>query len=80
MLKKLKTRNVYQASNVRFDADKIEAFSYDWWKFVKVENGQTVFNEYPYSPTTRRHQTKVRVLMDKLGIKITKTVNQRASL
>lgn len=71
---------LYKASNVKFDPIKIEAISYDWWTFVKVIDGKVVFNEYPYSTTTRRHQYKVRQLMRELGIDIDLVVETKKSL
>lgn len=61
---------LYKASNVLFDPVKIEARSYGWWIFVAYIGGRVVFNDYPYSNTTRRHQQKVRQLMQSLGIHI----------
>ena len=75
-----KKRNQYEASNVSFNPDTIEAFSYGWWKFVTVIDGKVIFNNYNYSPSTCKHQSKVRVLMEKLGIKIDMIVNTRANL
>lgn len=68
--------NEYRASNVVFKmGDKplnqdVSAWSYGWWQFVKVIDGKTVFNSYRYSSSTGKHQSKVRSLMDKLGLKI----------
>jgi len=75
-----KKRNQYEASNVTFDAEKLEAFSYGWWKFVTIDNGLIVFNNYNYSPSTSKHQSKVRKLMNDLGIKIDMVVYTRLSL
>lgn len=69
-MKYLKTANTYKASNVVFNAKTIQAFSYDWWQFVKVLNGKVVFNNYRYSVSTAGHQRKVRKVMRDLGIKI----------
>lgn len=70
-MKYLKTKNTYKASNLEFRADDCSAWSYDWWQFVKqLDNGTVVFNNYPYSTSTRAHQRKVRQLMDNLGIHI----------
>lgn len=68
-MKKLKS-GIYKASNVTFDPKTMVATSYIWWHFVKVIEGKVIFNDYRYSPTTGRHQTKVRRLMQELGIKI----------
>jgi hypothetical protein len=69
-MKYFKRSGLYKASNVTFSADKIEAFSYGWWRFVGVVEGKVIFNNYGYSNSTRRHQWKVRRLMQDLGIKI----------
>lgn len=69
-MKKLKRSNVYKANNVKFDADAMEATSYDWWLFFKVINGKNVFNNYYYSPSTSKHQSKIRCLLSDLNIKI----------
>lgn len=68
---KLNTRaNIYQASNVAFDPETETGTSYGWWIFVKRIDGKLVFNDYFYSPTTARHQVKMRRLLEELGIKI----------
>jgi hypothetical protein len=64
-----KKRGQYEASNVSFNAETLEAFSYSWWKFVSVVNGVLVFNNYYYSSSTGKHQRKVRNLLETLGIK-----------
>ena len=61
---------VYKASNVLFNPETIEAFSYDWWQFVKVINNKVVFNNYNYSNSTCKHQNKVRSLLRQLNITI----------
>lgn len=69
-MKHFKRTNLYKASNVTFNPETIEAFSYDWWCFVKKINGKVIFNSYKYSPTTGNHQYKVRSLLKELNIKI----------
>jgi len=71
-MKKLKTRNEWIGCNrkCRFFGDKIEAYSYDHWCFVKKINGKVIFNDYNYSQTTRKHQWEIKSLLKKLGIKI----------
>lgn len=49
-------KGVYEAANVFFNRDTTEAYSYNWWLFVARINGKVVFNDYSYSPTTRKHQ------------------------
>ena len=69
-MKYIKKRNRYEAPNVTFLKDNMEAFSYDWWQFVKIIDGKVVFNNYSYSQATNKHQRKVRNLMSDLDIKI----------
>lgn len=76
----IKKPNLYKAANVLFDADKIEAYSYSWWSFVKIIEGKVVFNSYRYSVTTAKHQSKVRRLMNELGVKIDVEVQTKESL
>jgi hypothetical protein len=59
---------LYKASNVEFNPKTLIATSYDWWTFVRQVDGKVLFNTYRYSPTTGRHQAKVRSLMNSLGI------------
>lgn len=68
----MKRAQIYKASNgnVTFDPQNIKAFSYGWWKFVGIVEDKVVFNNYRYSPTTAKHQSKVRTLMSELNIKI----------
>lgn len=71
----------YKASNVTFRrSPTIQAFSYGWWEFVAIKGGKVVFNTYPYSNTTRRHQLKVKRLMKELGITIDLEVSTKLSL
>lgn len=69
-MKYMKRTGIYKAANVTFDPKKIQAHSYVWWKFVDVVEGKVIFNNYRYSVTTSKHQSKVRALMNDLGIKI----------
>lgn len=69
-MKLMKRSNTYQASNVSFCPETISAYSYRWWKFVAKIDGVVVFNNYRYSNSTSKHQWKVRLLMQNLGIKI----------
>ena len=80
-MKALKTKpNFFKAANVSFDAESIEARSYQWWIFVKKIKGRVIFNEYRYSVTTSKHQSKVKSLLNDLGIKIDEFVKTRKSL
>lgn len=69
-MKYMKRAKIYQCSNYncKFSAEKLEAWSYHWWSFVKVIEGKLVFNNYRYSNSTSKHQSKVRSLMFQLGI------------
>jgi hypothetical protein len=69
-MKYFKRLKVYKASNVLFDPEKIEAYSYNWWSFVKNIEGKVIFNNYNYSNSTCKHQSKVRSLLCKLNIKV----------
>ena len=79
-MKYFKTRNQYEASNVTFNPSIVEARSYNWWVFVKYIGQDVVFNSYPYSNTTIKHQHKVRRLMNELGITIDFEVSTPESL
>jgi hypothetical protein len=65
-----KRLKIYKASNVTFNPQTMEAHSYVWWKFVALVDGKVVFNNYRYSPSTGQHQSKIRRVMDELGIKV----------
>lgn len=71
-MKHMKRANIYQASNynVTFNPIKVEAYSYKWWKFVSIVDGLVIFNNYRYSNSTSKHQSKIRNLMQDLKIKI----------
>ena len=66
-MKHMKRTNTYKASNVTFDPETMEAYSYGWWRFVeRTPGGQILFNDYNYSNSTCKHQIKVRRLMREL--------------
>ena len=71
--------NTYKASNVYFDCDTEQAYSYDWWCFVSRINGVLVFNDHNYSPSTNKQQSKVKSLLNALGLEYFR-VNTRYSL
>ncbi len=79
-MKFIKKRNQFEASNVSFDPKNISAVSYNWWEFVKVINGKVVFNDYNYSPSTIKHQSKVRRLLETLNIKVDVVLESTKSL
>lgn len=69
-MKYLKTKKQYKASNVILNLDPLEATSYNWWIFLKRIKGKLVFNNYRYSVSTCKHQSKVLSKLRELGIKI----------
>lgn len=79
-MKLMKKTGTYKASNVEFNPDTMIATSYDWWQFVRMINGKIVFNNYSYSNTTCRHQSKVRGLLRELNINIDLEVTTNLSL
>ena len=79
-MKYYKRLGIFKASNVSFNSGTKEAYSYGWWKFVSKIKGEVVFNSYSYSPTTLRHQSKVRQLMGELGIPIDRYVRIKEGL
>lgn len=79
-MKLMKRTKIYKASNVTFNPETKQAYSYGWWRFVDVIEGKVVFNSYRYSNTTAWHQYKVRCLMEELGIKIDLEVSTSSSL
>lgn len=56
-------RQQFEGSNVSFNPTTMIAKSYDWWVFVTIFNGKTIFNSSNYSMSTNRHQSKVRAMM-----------------
>lgn len=64
-----KRSGVFKAANFYFDPTEVVATSYNWWVFVKKIKGKVVFNDYNYSNSTAKHQSKARSLIHKLGIK-----------
>lgn len=79
-MKYYKRSGMYKASNVSFNPETYEAYSYDWWLFVCKIGDCIVFNNYNYSNTTSKHQSKLRSLLDELGIKITCTIESPKGL
>ena len=77
----LKTQpHLWFGSGIFFDTDKMSATSYQWWHFVRRIEGEIVFNSYPYSISTQRHQRKLRELMSDLRINVDVEISVRASL
>lgn len=71
-LKYMKRAGIYQGSNynVTFNPKTNRAVSYKWWTFVAKIEGKLVFNNYRYSVSTAKQQSKVRSLLQELNIKI----------
>lgn len=67
-MKYMKRSGIYKASNVTFNPATKDAYSYSWWRFVGVVEGVLIFNNFRYSVSTSKHQSKVRSLMNELGI------------
>lgn len=67
-----KRSGIYSNStgSLTFDPIKLEAHSYRWWKFVSRIDGLVIFNNYSYSVSTSKHQSKIRSMLDQMGIKI----------
>jgi hypothetical protein len=57
-------RQQFEGSNVSFNPSRMIAKSYNWWIFMAVINGKVVFNNSRYSPSTGKHQRKVRAKVD----------------
>lgn len=57
-----------------------KAFSYGWWQFLAIVNGAVVFNNYRYSPSTGKHQHKVRSKLADLGIHVDLFINSHTGL
>jgi len=66
--------NVYKASNNFFNPVTCEAYSYNWWRYVERIGNKVIFNNYRYSVSTSKHQTRMQDLLTKLGINIDVTV------
>ena len=64
-----KRSGVFKAANFYFDPTEVFATSYNWWVFIKKIKGKVIFNDYNYSNSTAKHQSKARSLLYKLGIK-----------
>ncbi len=67
---KLNKAEIYTGSNVIYNPRTTEAWSYGWWQFVKLLDGKVIFNNYYYSNTTSKHQSKVRSLLATLGVTV----------
>jgi len=69
-MKYYKRLKIWKSSNVTFNPETCEAHSYKWWLFVAKVKNKVVFNNYRYSVSTEKHQSKVEWLLAQLGVKI----------
>lgn len=46
----------------------LQASSFGWWNVIHCKNGLYFFNWFCYSSYTSRHQSKLRKLMDEMGL------------
>lgn len=65
-----KTLGIYKSSNVMFNPKTLESTSYNWWNVTLKIGNKLVFNNYSYSNSTAKHQSKIRAVLSELGIKI----------
>jgi len=78
---KLRTAiNKYVAGNrymiLSDDLKSIEAWSFQWWKFVATDSvGNVYFNNTSYSSSTSTHQSDCRYILKRLGIKVDVLIN-----
>lgn len=52
----VKSEYAFRTPAFRFDLVTFEAYSFDWWQFVKVVGNTIYFNDYNYSNYTGNHQ------------------------
>ena len=79
--KYLKRTNELKSSNFRMDLTTLDAYSYDWWLFVRKVNGKVIINDCTYSATTNRHQSKAKTILDyKYDLKLRFTRKSLSSL
>lgn len=74
-MKLLITKNTYaEAKNsleVSKDLKTVNAWSYEWWQYVKTDDaGNVIFNDSTYSVTTSGHQSSARRKLQELGITV----------
>ncbi len=69
-MKFIKTQNTWKSPNVTLNMNDLTAYSYKWWLFLTKIGDKVVFNNYSYSVTTSKHQSKVLGILDHTGIKI----------
>lgn len=74
-----KSNDLAKANN-RLHLTEMKGYSYGWWCYVCVIDGLLVFNKFPYSRTTQKHQSNMRSLLSKLGIRIDLEVSTKSSI
>jgi hypothetical protein len=67
-MKFYKRLNLYKCSNLQYNLETEQAYSYEWYCIAKRFGKVMVVNSYPFSPTTQRHAYKIRSLFDELNI------------
>lgn len=60
--------NLYKASNLSYNPETEEAYSYKWYCLARRYGDLMVVNRYNYSSTTIKHLYKIRKLFDSLDI------------
>ena len=81
---KLKKNGYYENSTktnyVLLTEGMLSAFSYNWWRYLRVIDDKVVFNRYKYSVTTQRHQRECMELLTEHGIAVDLFVESPKSL
>ena len=62
---------IYKSSNLTFCPEENKAFSYKWYQLLGHIKKTLVLNTFAYSPTTGRHISKLRKVLDNANIKYT---------
>lgn len=73
------TKNTYEQANnfIRVDLKNniLEAWSYDWWQYITIDSVGNVFmQDTSYSSFTSKHQSNVRSILRRLGIRVNVSV------
>jgi hypothetical protein len=69
----------FTSKRCRFNVSNMEAWSYDWWKFLECRNGKVYLNMVSYSMQTGAQQRIVRDYLDEMKVKY-KVVYVKAGL
>lgn len=73
-------KKVYEGKNWSFCPETLYATSYGWWPMLTVIKGKIVRNTFNYSQSTTKHQSKLRSVLDVIGLKPDLFISVRASL